>query len=268
MKRAVRRSKKQSILVSWRWLWGVVLTVELAVAVYTSPWTGLRTVRVVGAEERDKQWIERLVAPYRGKPVLEIGAAKLKQQLLHQPRVETAAISRGLDGRVTIRLAYRTPFARAIGDGWAVDIDTKGLPFRRAEGGSPYLIRLQGAEPVSLGKHSEVLTAPLAVLRQMNARGMPSKAMVTVDSHGAMCLNIDAPTPIYLGAGDRVPAKMAALHTILEREPRILGRAKYLDIKCPEAPAVAWKPRATVTDSDTKKKAPEDEPHARSNPRQ
>lgn len=265
MKRAVRRSKPKR-KISWCLVWGVALAVELAAVAYTSPWTGLRRAVVVNAEVRDREWIAAALRAHRGTPILSLDPEAIRCKLAKEPRIERAATTRGIDGRLTLRVRYREPFARLQTEDGMCDLDRDGLPFRRAEGACRYVVQLEGAAYPKLGMRLERLGDPMSVLKELDRRKLAERAILAVDRQGAMCLNIGTSAPVNLGAGDRVPDKLATLQTIVQRDSTLLARAKYVDVKCPEAPAIAWKQRDGAA-TPVEKKASEDEPTARSEPR-
>ncbi len=255
-RRVAPRKPKRNL--PWRWIFGIGLALELIAAAFTSPWTGLRSITINGSDNRDEGWLRDAFRPMRGQPVLAINGARIQHLLNKEPRIRTAEVRRGIDGRLTVRLAYRRQYARASGPGWTADIDELGIPFQRSEGGESAR-RIEFAGPVQwpFGSEPEEVKPAMAVFRELDRRRMGSRAKITVDSTGEMCLNIPTLSPVRLGGGDRVGAKIKTLQTILQRDPTLLDKAEYLDLKCPEAPAVRWNRHDAPTNAppDAAKKA-------------
>jgi hypothetical protein len=235
--RVAQRSSRRARF-PWAWFWLVVLCVELGAAVSTSPWTGLRAATVDGAVPRDRGWIAATLAPLAGRPVMRLDTRGLQATILSEPRIEHVELTRGIDGRLAVRLGYRTPFARVRGRQWLADVDRTGVPFQRSADPQPFNIYLRGDTKVVLGKRLPELDAPLEVLLGVGERHLADSADVTVDPDGEICLNLGASAPVLLGAGERIPEKLDVLRSILDREPGLLDAAEYLNLKCPEAPAI------------------------------
>jgi cell division septal protein FtsQ len=217
---------------------------EIAAAVYTSPWTGLRTVTVVGAQERDQARISRVLRPLAGRPVLSLDTKGLRKSLLSEPRLDAVRVARGLDGRLSISLTYRRPFVTVECGDRAYDADAKAVPFEPVSLRRVFDVRFVGPAQVALGRPMPALRDPIRVLLEVRKLSLAREAKVTVDRDGQMCLNLGGSAPIRLGIGDRIPAKLAALQTILSRDATLLTRAEYLDLKSPESPA--WKRRVSA----------------------
>lgn len=256
--RVARSYKRKPSRFAWKWIWLLVLGAEIVAAPFTSPWTGLRTVTVVGAEVGDRMWLESVLRRRTGAPALSVDRESLARELLEEPRLKNVNIARGLDGRMTVRLEYRQPYARWQGPDWSVEIDADGVPFRRSAVLRPFRIVSMRPSPPPFGRRAHTLQVPLEILHFVRKNDLARQATVTVDRSGEICLNMPASAPVRFGSGENVSEKLATLRSILGRDPALLARAEYLDLKHPGAPAVKMKRQQENDSQEAAKEAASD----------
>ncbi len=264
--RVARSYKPKPRGFPWRWLWILVLCAEVAAAPFTSPWTGLRTVTVVGAHPSDRVWLQSVLRPRAGTPALALDRGRLERELRREPRVKDVHIARGLDGRLTLRLEYRQPFARWHGPSWSVEVDGEGVPFRHSVVLRPFRVTSMRPQPPPLGRRAHSLEVPLQILHFVQTNRLARQATVTVDRSGEICLNMPASAPVRFGSGENVSQKLATLRSILGRDRTLLARAEYLDLKHPGAPALKMKRQQENDSQEAAKEAASDEPLRQTDP--
>ncbi|GMV35533.1 MAG: hypothetical protein AMXMBFR61_00410 [Fimbriimonadales bacterium] len=264
--RVARSYKRKPRHFPWRWIWILVIVAEVVAAPFTSPWTGLRTVVVVGADVGDRAWLASVLRPWAGTPALSLDRKSLERELLKEPRLKNVRIARGLDGRMTLHLTYRQPYARWQGPDWSVEIDADGVPFRRSAVLRPYRIVSMRPTPPPLGRRVDTLQVPLEILHFLRANDLARQATITVDRSGEICLNMPASAPVHFGSGENVSEKLATLRSILGRDPTLLARAEYLDLKHPGAPALKMKRQQENDSQEAAKEAASDGPLHKEDP--
>jgi hypothetical protein len=110
------------------------------------------------------------------------------------------------------------------------------------------------------------LHVPLEILHFVRANDLARQATVTVDRSGEMCLNMPASAPVLFGSGENVSEKLATLRSILGRDPTLLTRAEYLDLKHPGAPALKMKRQQENDSQEAAKEAASDGPLRQEDP--
>lgn len=216
-----------------------LLLVNLGVGVWLSPITSVKTLRIEGVEETRRGTYVRYAQTLKNRPALRINAREFESLVLKDPAVENVDFRRSPFGTAKVRIAYRTPIARILNAPGTV-LSSDGVLYKVES----RIWSLPGLElhPSSLTP-SLTLFGPwpgeqIAQLIQNLPPGVPQKGLtITVDSEGAVCLNITQAARIVWGGADRLEEKLQALQSILTERPNLLQNVKELNLTEPTRPA-------------------------------
>lgn len=240
---AERRAKRSV----WRVVRGLLLLVllaEVGAAMWRSPAFSVRQVIVEGtALTPPEQVVHEMRLGNRDSWVF-LPISRIAHRIQRLPTVAEAGVSRGMLGKVVVRVFERQPVAllrTADGGYW---VDERGVPFWKTEQaqGMP-TIRVEAPLPVALGQaiRSKSVQTALEVLCRYCPEYQLPVAQIVVDREGNLCLNMREGWPLVkIGDSTELPRKMMRTAE-LWAQPQIVQQAEYLDVSCVDRPV--WKPR-------------------------
>jgi len=245
VRRPVEQRPKRGVWRVWKSLLLVVLLAEVMMAIWTSPACSVKQVIVDGIALTPPEQVMHEARIRRGSSWYFLPTSRIAQRLQELPTVAEAVVSRGLPGRVYIRVFERQPVALLTAAGASSWIDARGVPFWKTnQAGHLPVIRVEMPLTITLGRpvqNKPVQTAIEILYRYVPEYQLPVTQIV-VDREGNLCLNMRRGLPqVKIGDGMALPQKM--LRTAeLWTEPQIVQQAEYLDVSCVDKPV--WKPRA------------------------
>ncbi|MCL6476162.1 MAG: FtsQ-type POTRA domain-containing protein [Firmicutes bacterium] len=243
--RPVEKRPKRNVWRAWKSFLLVVLLAEVALAMWTSPAFSVKQVTVDGINLTLPEQVMRKSHIRRGSSWVFLSPSRIAQRLQELPTVAEAVVSRGLPGRVYIRVFERQPVALLTAAGSSSWIDARGVPFWKTNrAGQLPEIRVEMPLTITLGRpvqNKPVQTALEILYRYVPEYQLPVTQIV-VDREGNLCLNMKRGLPqVKIGDSVALPQKM--LRTAeLWTQPQIVQQAEYLDVSCVDKPV--WKPRA------------------------
>ncbi|GIV19552.1 MAG: hypothetical protein KatS3mg023_1303 [Armatimonadota bacterium] len=243
--RAVGQRSERRAWLLWKSLLLLVLLVEIGWALWASPAWSVKHVEVEGIFLTRPEQVIRESRIRRGSSWFFLPASRIAQQLQRVPTVAEAVVSRGLPGKVYVRVFERQPVALLCTADESIWIDARGVPFWKTNrAGQLPVIRVEAPLKVTLGRvvqNKPVQTALEILYRYVPEYQLPV-AQIVVDREGNLCLNMRRGLPrVKIGDSAELPQKM--LRTAeLWTQPQIVQQAEYLDVSCIDKPV--WKPRA------------------------
>jgi hypothetical protein len=108
------------------------LVANVAAGILYSPATRIRSVRVVGAREDDKERIRGRLEKLKDIPYMQANLRRVESDLQTYPGLRKAELKGNLFGRATLKLEYRRPIARLL-DSANMAMDEEGVFFRMPE---------------------------------------------------------------------------------------------------------------------------------------
>lgn len=199
------------------------IIVGVIVAVLAGAWGLSRTalfdvdaIEVRGAVQTHAEDIVAASSIRLGEPLLEVDPSASAHRIEQLPWVDSAAVARGWDGRVTITVTERAFIAvvnDATGTGWLVDRTGRVL----AQDGSMDMIDtlIVGAVAGEAGSTVEGADDALAVAALLTP-GMRSRiATITTDPDGSITLGLRPQGTVRLGPPTDLVAKVDSLRTVM-----------------------------------------------------
>jgi cell division protein FtsQ len=170
--------------------------------------------------------------------------SRIARRIQRLPTVTDAVVSRGLPGKVYVRIFERRPLALLLAANGGYWVDERGVPFWKTERASGLpTIRMERPLSVVPGRavqNKSVQTAIEILYRYVPEYRLPV-VQIVVDREGNLCLNMREGLPLVrIGDGTGLPQKMMRIAE-LWAQPQIVHQAEYLDVSCVEKPV--WKPR-------------------------
>lgn len=234
------RKKRRKSRINWAPLLWLAFLAHLGAAIWLSPATSVRKLRIVDAPESERGRLMSLAQTLVGKPAVALDPREFESAVQKESRVESADFRRSLFGSANLKLVYRRAVAR-LEPGVATYLDTGGVLFQTND--PPVNLPAIAFHPSVLKPSFGIAgPAPLAEIAKLIQR-IPHKLLekgirAEVDSEGAVCLNITQGATIDLGAVDGYEAKLEALEKLLAERPEIFQQAQALNLTEPSRPAI------------------------------
>jgi len=190
----------------------ILLVGNLVAAVFLSPLTQMRRVRVVGAPAWDQERVKGRLEALGNTPFLRINGRRIESDLMTSPAVRNASFSGNLFGLGVLKLDYRVPVARLM-EADQIGLDDEGVLFRD-EDMPPSLMKIQ-VQPGALTPGVS-LAGPFALkhaaelARKLKDRPGMESATITIDRDRGLCFNIER-RRVVLGLPEGIDEKLSAL---------------------------------------------------------
>ena len=127
-----RKSRRPRRLIPWKPVLGVLLAANIVAGILYSPATRIRSVRVVGAREDDKERIKGRLEKLQDIPYMQANLRRAESDLQTYPGLRKAELKGNLFGRAILKLEYRRPIARLL-ESTNMAMDEEGVFFRLPE---------------------------------------------------------------------------------------------------------------------------------------
>lgn len=244
-KRQTKQRAERSVWRTVRVLLLLVLLAEVGAAMWHSPALSVKQVIVEGvALTRPEQVIREIRIGDRSSWVF-LPTSRIAHRMQRLPTVAEAVVSRGMPGKVYVRVFERQPVALLLTGNDGYWVDERGVPFwKTTQAKGLPSIRSDTPLPIVLGRvvqHKPVQTALEILYRYVPEYQLPV-AQIVVDREGNLCLNMREGLPLVrIGDSTELPRKMMRTAE-LWTQPQIVQQAEYLDVSCVDKPV--WKPRA------------------------
>ncbi|MER3474489.1 MAG: hypothetical protein C4335_10765 [Armatimonadota bacterium] len=240
---AIRRPRRNG----WRSLRLVLMlafAVEVGVSLAYSPALRIKEVSVEGIALTAPEQVVQAVRIADGSSWVMLAPSRIAHRLQLLPTVAEAVVSRGLPGKVHIRVFERQPVALLSTPSGSYWVDARGVAFWRTKQAEELpVIQVIAPLRVLLGQvvaNRSVQSALEILTRYLPEYPLPI-AQITVDREGNLCLNMrDGLPPVRIGDGTALSAKMMRTAEMWTQS-QIIQQAEYLDVSCVDRPV--WKPR-------------------------
>ena len=240
---ARRHARKRTLGILY-----TVLTVEIVMAVFTSPVFAVKQVTVSGLEGLtaiERAAIEKSVALAPQTNFLTVGTSKLQKQLSAQMEIKRAEVTRKLPNIIAVTVTPRTPFAcvslqKGTTEFQHYEVDAQGVPIRMTAQPTPrlpHLVSGQNVMPIA-GKplNDLALTQTLALLKNADSGLISRIEKIVIDPQGNLCLNMSDGVAIQFGQAENLGAKWDTVQKIYSRDPAIAQRMTGINLSVPEKP--------------------------------
>ncbi len=219
----------------------MALAAELVLVVLGSPFFQIRDVRVYGRKLVAQEFVAKCTQIPEKSNIFLFPTETIPQRLRKNPIIERVTASRRLPDTLVVRIVERKADFVLSTHRKHYEVDAKGIPFRIVEAPNPKLPEIACKVPQSiiLGKPiktSAFLTA-VDCLRLARQQEEFSVAKITVDQNNDLCLNVRDGLLIRLGRPQHLEDKLSKAKQTIE----LVSDLEYVDVTCPEAPAL--KPR-------------------------
>lgn len=207
-----------------------------------SPVFNVRDVAVHRADSSpppavDPATIETATLPLVGQNVFRIDKTSVQRKIQELPGVADALVQVGVNGRVTVTVAYEAPVANWIVNGQSYLVNASGeVLAEQFEPDVPLTIEDESPEGLTPGDLVNVgalyaahqLQSNLPLLRVIPSRIRYSVGRLTVVDHAGRELDF--------GDTSHLDAKLVALHAVLEQASRLGERIASVDLRPIERP--------------------------------
>lgn len=244
-RREVRRHEGRQRLRRLGAFAGVATLAAATGVAVLSPVLDVDRVVVLGAERTDIAEVERTSGIDVGEPMATLRLSRAARAVETLPWVAEATVTRSWPGSVVITINERTAVAIAVaGDGSEVLVDDRGRQLVIAgeddRGDLPTIegLDFEVAAGQSVGAGAR---GALELAERLRAAFDGATEAVVVDERGALEARI-APVGtqavrVVVGTPDRIPAKVVALVSVLERAGNDVPPV-VVDVRAPDAPAL------------------------------
>lgn len=234
----VYRRRRRSLLCLYVSLAAVCLS-----ALLTSPALSVKQERILGVqalspEERQATIEATLVPPNTNW--FRAPTATLEQRVRRLPWVNGARVEHAFPNGIRARVTLRRPVVLVRTAGGLFETDAAGVAIRLAgpETVLP-LIELQSPRAVRAGTafNDDAIDAAIRIAETTRQDNLVRIAKIEVDLSDNLCLNMQDGLPIQIGQVEDLPAKLALVRRIYEREPDVAQRVSAINLTCPSWPA-------------------------------
>ena len=226
------------------WLAGSII-----VAVMVGAWFLTRTplldvdrIDVIGTTVTTAEEIVSVSGLRTGEPLLEADAGAAAARIRQLPYVETASVTRQLDGLITITITERVPVALAIDSGGvAMLIDRSGRVIAPHVAGDGVEIVLVGVEAGPVGSVVEGASGALTVASLLTPGVRSRVVSITTAPDGSISLALRPQGTVVMGPPSDLPDKVDSLRIVMGQvDQRDLATINVVN---PSTPVVVRTPK-------------------------
>jgi len=222
-----------------------LLAVEVTVAAFTSPWFGIKKVRLIGNETIASRDILRRLDLRPDSNIFRISKRAMARRVMGNPVVKEVRFYRRLPSALIVRITERAPDLTLNAAGRMYEVDSAGVPFRavrRAKSEAPVL-SCKVPRRIVLGRPIRASSFGVArkCLLLVREKKIFQVTEITVDQNNDLCLNIRDGFQVKLGRPEQLSAKLNMAARIVKQIPEFRQRGAYMDLTVPEAPALKYK---------------------------
>lgn len=214
--------------------------VTCGVFLFTSPHLAVRDIRVVGAPEEIRPFLDANLQTARGFNLIRLSTRPLERRIAAHPYVQKVTVRRSLPVSIHVNITCRKPFASVACHGKVFVIDAEMIPFKLLDGPLPDIpeIQITGAEEPVLGRRwkSNYLESAVRSLLAAKDRSLQVEK-VTLNPGGDLVLDIRNSIQIRAGSPQDIEQKLWAASRFLVSSAVQPGSIEYVDVSCPTAPA-------------------------------
>ena len=225
------------------------LAAAIVAAVLVGAWFLTRTplldvdrIDVQGATVVTAEEIVSISGLQTGAPLLEVDSAAAAARIRQLPYIETASVTRQLDGLVTITVTERVPVALAIdASGVAMLVDRSGKVLAPHVAGDGIEVVLAGVEAGPPGSVVEGASGALTVASLLTP-GMRSRVMsITTAPDGSISLALRPQGTVVMGPPSDLADKVDSLRIVMSQvDQRDLASINVVN---PSTPVVVRTPK-------------------------
>lgn len=221
----------------------LLLFIEVACALFTSPYLRVRNVALKGLSGLSPQEIaqtQQTAAKLLRHNWFLAPTSSVRRALHNLPWVRSVHIVRRFPHTLQLVIGTRQPFCRLVVGSTTYEMDDEGVPIRLARSPLPTLptVRLP-QEVVVCGRPLDDIEigALLTILKQSRIENHPAIADVEVDSERNICLNMSDGMRVLFGQAEEIEKKIALLNRIYELQPNVAQLLSVVNLTCPSHPA-------------------------------
>lgn len=220
----------------------LILGVELALAAFTSPFFAVKKIRPVGNKTIPAAEIVQRAKLPGNSNIFLVRKGAVASRLTKNPVVKEVRVYRKLPDTLLVCVEERQPHLVLSTAGVLYEVDSSGVPFRVVKRVGTKLPVISCTIPgrVALGKRLDALDFASAMECLLLAREKKifRVTKITVDRNDDLCLNVRDEFQVKLGRAEQLSKKLDIAAQAMEQIPECRQRGKYIDMTCPEAPAL------------------------------
>jgi cell division protein FtsQ len=258
--RKERNRKKFDVTALIRILLLLALVTQCLRVAFASPRLRLQEVKVTGTDRLSTEQVIRLGSIPLGQNIFGVNIVRVSQQMLKDPVIRDAVVTRELPRSLNIELKDREPALQVVAEGAVSHADTEGVLFQRATAlvdGLPVLEVPQKALP-SLGERlpEDAVRAVWECVR-LGGEQKVSIRKIRIDEAGELWLTIPAYSSsdtapgdllVRIGRSTDLPEKFRDIHQSLLGWPDLAAKAAYLNVMCAGRPAYLQAPEKAAVE--------------------
>lgn len=233
------RSKRKSRIILTPWLW-VAFFVHLYIAIYYSPLTAAKIVRVTGSEPGDAESIAKILNQVKGIPAMQVRTLKVESEIQLLDAVLTSEYTQNLFGRGLLKVTSKVPVARIV-DRPDLALDQNGGLFTSPESGESLVsvvmpeVTVQPTGLVMCGYPRQKIAQLCGLLKN---KFKDTAYTLEVSDRGVISLRVPDRATIILGSSDALEEKLQKLREMLDSDPDLYSRNSEVNLTSPNSPMV------------------------------
>jgi cell division protein FtsQ len=218
----------------------LMVVVGLYAVALKSSLFALEKVEIRGATPALSRQIDAVVKPLRGRSLVGLNGAGVKQAILAIPEVKTVRVDRAFPNTLRIVVSRERPVAvlRRGREAWVIAVSGKVVrPLRRGRGQDLARVWVPASVAVSIGdpladRGVRTAIGVLATLQRSKHSMKPTSVLVR---SGDLTLTLGSSTELRFGDASEVALKLAVAEKILpDLAAPQAGSIAYLDVSVPD----------------------------------
>jgi len=220
----------------------LLLVGEFVFAALTSPVFSIKRVKVMGNRMVPASEVVRRLNLPANTCIFRIDKQAMAGRVCENPVIKRVTLHRALPRTLVVRVTERRPDFLLKTSAGVYEVDSSSVPFRlvdKVDARLPVIECGLPRRPV-LGRKLTGSTLNSARKCLLLAREKKSLrvAKITVDQNNDLCLNVRDGFEVRLGRPEQLSKKLDIAAQSVEQIPELRQRGEYLDVTCPDAPAM------------------------------
>ncbi|MHB1000948.1 MAG: cell division protein FtsQ/DivIB [Armatimonadota bacterium] len=223
----------------------LVLMIEVAVVALTSPYFNVKNIVVADNITIPDNKILGVIDLPSDANIFRIKTRAIHDELMLDPVIKSVRLHRKLPGTLIVSIVERQADLILDNSGSMYEVDASGMPFRVSKKVDPRLAVVSYNIPKKVipGKQitDHVFIAAQRCLALSRIDNVFAVSKIAVDQNNDLCLNVRDGFIIKMGRSAQLEYKIDMAAEVIRQKPDFRKAGEYIDVTCPDAPAVKYK---------------------------
>ncbi len=227
----------------------LVLCIEAAVALFSSPVFAVRKVHIIGLSgllENESALTRQAISIKAGTNWLLAPSKRIEQRVKNLPWIREVSVTRSLPADITVKMVLREPVITLQSGSELFEMDDDEVPIRIARTEKAQLlprVEFTGLDTPVIGHrlHSLSLKTIIDKINSDNRNIIDKIAKIDIDQNDNICLNMKDGIRIIFGPREGWQEKIALANRLYKFESNPSSRFESLNFTVPSSPVCVLK---------------------------